>query len=183
MRQLKLSKITFFIFLTSMFILCGCDLLNLKKWQVLTSEEYGFSVEFPGEAKVFSNFTNQGGGTMIMHENFLVQLGSISYRIMVSYSNVGEFYGKTTWDAEKGFGAVRDNLLKQSEGGELVKEENISLGSYDGKEIEISSKSKGALYSQMYYKDGRIYGISITAPSNKNVDEDKSRIFNSFQFL
>lgn len=150
---------------------------NSAKWQEFSTQAGGFSVSLPGKPKQETEAIQQSGaGTL---NNFFVELQYGAYGVSYAdFPNIpSQLDAKQVDDL---LNSVRDGVVGKNK---LLKERNITLNGYIGREIEFGSA--GLNYKiRIYLVKQRLYQqIAVLASPKLVANSDTDRFFNSFKLL
>jgi hypothetical protein len=114
-----------------------------------------------------------GGSTAYV---FTVSRGSYSY--IVGYTDLPA--SSSGVDPEQFLDSAREGTINRT-GGELVREEKITLGEYPGRDFTLKIELLDSSLRQRVYRVGtRMYQLITTGPGSDVNSDDAERFFNSF---
>ncbi|MGL5065685.1 MAG: tetratricopeptide repeat protein [Microcoleus sp.] len=150
-----------------------------ETWQEFISERGGFSVLMPGKpTETIEPVNPQKNSGEYNHFSLQTQNGSLNYYIAYTdFLDVSNSLNVT--QINEMFNVARDAAIK---GGRLVKESNLKLNEYQGREIEVESSDGWRIKSRMYWVYPRLY-VLIVRTNTKTLPPASDRFLNSFRLL
>lgn len=142
-------------------------------WQLFTSAQGGFSIDMPGQPEA-STQPSSGGATSYV---FSASKDGRSY--MASYTDLPA--SASGFTPKQLLDSTRDGAATSS-GGELVEEQEITLGQYPGRDFTLNVELlKNSIRQRAFLVGPRLYQIVTTGPGDDVNSADADRFFNSFR--
>ncbi|MCU0541658.1 MAG: tetratricopeptide repeat protein [Oscillatoriaceae cyanobacterium Prado104] len=149
-----------------------------ETWQEFVSDRGGFSVLMPGKPTETIKPANPQDNSGEERE-FLLEMEDGNLVYYISYTDLPTFSNQLNLNQIDGmFNAARDAAVK---GGRLIKESNLTLNEYQGRELEIEGTNGLRIKARMYWVEPRLYLLMVVTSTNFTPDSD--RFLNSFRLL
>lgn len=159
-------------------LLMGCDAMKPPAFERFTSKAGRFSVMMPGKPKKQTQNVPSAVGNIKMD---VYSVDRFSYAYLVMTSDMPTPRKLKDDEIRQVLNDARDGALGQTKG-KLVKETEITIDGYIGKEIEITAPEvKGMARNRMYWVDGRLYQVMVVGPKSTIHSDDTEKFYASFK--
>jgi hypothetical protein len=127
-------------------------------WQPFTSQEFGFSVMFPGKPE-----RKDLAGAAIAHafqawHQAGTYQGPTQYLVIVAEHPESVVKGSTE---EERFRAMKDSAPFFLRGGKTVEEKHVTLGDLRGREYLFDFEGKGLIRSRKFWVRNKLYSVDV----------------------
>lgn len=150
----------------------GDEINENLNWETFSPADSGFSVQMPGNPEEKSTSDNYSTSTI-----YQVQIGDVGYATGRSVYNEDIDVSNT--------GAVIENIrssFSQSEGGNLIRDEEASFNGITGRELEFEYIQRGYTMILRYYLNGnQLYQAAVYLPTEDRLSDNVSTFLDSFQ--
>lgn len=151
------------------------------QWQQFSSQEGGFTILMPGIPT--QKKTSMGGEVLSIEGHmFKVALENDSISYTVFYADFPSEMAQLP--SELILSSIASALSSQKDL-KVLSEQDISLGSYPGKEFRLENPGKAIVRHRVYWVKQRVYQVAVETPLDKEqaLSSDVEKFFNSFQLL
>jgi len=159
-------------------LLTGC---GETTWSEFSSAEGAFSVLMPGAPTEETQTQDTEMGAIDVH-SFTFEQGGVAY--LVGYNIFPAAVIEAASPAALLNGA-RDGQAK-AVNGTLVNEQEITLGAYPGRDVEIlveNSDGTSSLRSRTFLVEDRLYQVMVVGPKGQSSSPDTIKFLDSFKLL
>jgi len=159
-------------------LLAGC---GEAAWSEFSSEEGAFSVLMPGAPTEQTQTQNTEAGAIDVH-SFVFEQGGVAY--LVGYNDIPAVVIESAPSAAILDGACSGQIDQVK--GTLLNKEEITLGAYPGRDMEIQiedSDGISSLRSRTYLVGDRLYQVMVIGPKGQGASPDTAKFFDSFNLV
>jgi len=159
-------------------VLAGC---GGTTWSEFSSAEGAFSVLMPGTPTEETQTEETEMGGIDVH-SFTFEEGGVAY--LVGY-NVFPAAVIEAADPDALLDGACDGQVK-AVNGTRVNEEEITLGAYPGRELEIlieDSEGPASLRSRNFLVGDRLYQVMVVGPEGQSASPDTTKFLDSFKLV
>jgi hypothetical protein len=159
-------------------LLAGC---GETTWSEFSSAEGAFSVLMPGTPTEQTQTQDTELGTIDVH-SFTFEQNGVAYLV-----------GYNIFPAAVTEAATPDSMLDGARGGQveavkgtLMNEEEITLGAYLGRDLEIqieNSDGTSSLRSRIFLVGDRLYQVMVVGPKGQSTSPDTTKFLDSFKLV
>jgi hypothetical protein len=164
---------TFLVFVLGAFSVHAGD---QPEWKEFASKEGRFKIVMPGAPKQEELETESDFGKGVLHMN-VAQADKTMYG-----ANYCDFPAEIkNAPLKKVFDSSRDGAVANLEG-KLVRESDIKLGDYPGREIHIGAEDGKQLFrARVYLVDRRLYQVVVFGSKEAAISKQADKFFDSFK--
>lgn len=171
------SKWLVLVLSLSVALLAGCQKFS---WKDFSSPEGKFSVLMPGTPQNHTQALNTPIGPVTTYA-FVYSNKDAAFG--VSYTDYPEALMQGL-DAQKILDGARNGQLSAKSGSTLISESPISLNSYPGREVQMTTPEgdgKHAVRNHMYMVNNRLYQVMVVMPRDELFSKNAVKFMDSFK--
>ncbi|NVK27777.1 MAG: hypothetical protein HWE14_07020 [Flavobacteriia bacterium] len=160
-----------------------------EDWVTLTSEELGYSVEFPQEPEPSERTVASAVGELTLNIHMYdASISGIPDNNLIYMTNVTDYPGepfdkRSEADRDGVFdGAINGAVTNIN--GSLVSEEEIELQGVEGRSVKISIyEGQAFVYMRLFLKGNSLYLLQVITLGENDGNDELDAFMSSFKFI